>query len=169
MVHKGKNTENQWSIIAPSGNKIKMLITPFGTFSDSIKFFNNSLADMATNMIDEDINQLYQLHYSYFTTSTRFKSVTKRRQIEKNPFTLKLFKTMFKGKLLFPYESMNDLDWLFINSTVLTGIEEFMSNTMGKETPLLKSTLAWKKYTSISIVTPCQIFYIFILWKMAFI
>ena len=42
---------------------------------------------------------------------------------------------MFKGKLIFPYESMNDLDWLMIDSDELPGIEEFMNNTIGRKDP----------------------------------
>ena len=137
MAHKGKNTENQWSVIAPPGNKnkIKLLMTPFGTFSDSMNFFNNSLADMASGMSEEDLRELYELHYSYFTKHPRFKATMKKREKEKKPFTYDLFKLMFKGKLIFPYDSMNDLDWLMIDSDELPGIEEFMNNAMGSKDP----------------------------------
>ena len=86
MAHKGKNTESQWSVIAPPGNKnkIKLMMTPFGIFSDSINFFNNSLADMADNMAEEDVKQLYDLHFKYFSTHPRFKTVMKKRE-NRNP------------------------------------------------------------------------------------
>jgi len=65
-------------------------MTPFGTFSDSMNFFNNSLAEIATNMLDEDVEQLYKLHFDYFSKSPRFKTVLKRRSKKNNPFTLTL-------------------------------------------------------------------------------
>ena len=39
MAYKSKNTKKQWSVIQPPGNKnkVKLLMTPFGTFSDSMK------------------------------------------------------------------------------------------------------------------------------------
>ena len=137
MAHKGKHTETQWSVIAPPGNKnkIKLLMTPFGTFSDSMKFFTNSLADMVSNMLEEDVKQLYDLHYKYFSTHPRFKPTLRKREKQNNAFTFTLFKTMFKGKLIFPYESMNDLDWLMIDSDELPGIEEFMNNKLGAKDP----------------------------------
>ena len=137
MAHKGKNTSNQWSVIAPPGNKnkIKLMMTPFGTFSDSMNFFINSLADMAKDMIEEDVKQLYMLHLRYFESCPCFKSILKRRDKEGKPFTCELFKSMFKGKLIFPYDAMDDLNWLMVESDTLPPAEDFMNNRIGTADP----------------------------------
>ena len=147
MAHKGKNTEKQWSVIAPSGNKnkIKMLMTPFGTFSDSMNFFSSSLAAMAEQMNERDVKQLYQLHMQYFSTSLRFKGVMRRREREGNPFSFDLFKSMFRGKLIFCYDSADDIDWLMKKSKELPSIEEFMVNKMGKKPPTAEQYLNMSK------------------------
>ena len=75
------------------------MMTPFGTFSDSMNFFNNSLADMAKDMIEEDVKQLYMLHLRYFESCPRFKSILKRGDKEGKLFTCELFKSMFKVNL----------------------------------------------------------------------
>ena len=41
---------------------------------------------------------------------------------------------MFKGKLIFPYEAMDDIDWVLKTSEKLPCIESFMKNRMGKTT-----------------------------------
>ncbi|XP_066931070.1 uncharacterized protein [Clytia hemisphaerica] len=135
MAHKGKNTERQWSVISPDGNKhkIKLLMTPFGTFSDSMNFFASSLATMASQMNERDIEQLFELHLSYFQRSKRFKHVLERREREGRPFDLDFFKNNFKGKLIFPYEDMNDIDWVHKPSDKLPHIEVFMQNKLGKK------------------------------------
>ena len=103
-----------------------------------MNFFNNSLAEIATNMPDNDVEQLYKLHLDYFSKSPRFKAALKKRSRESNPFTLSLFKSMFKGKLLFPYESMNDLDWLLIDSS---GHRRVHVKHAGKERPDIRRIL----------------------------
>ena len=66
---------------------------------------------MADNMAEEDAKQLYDLHFKYFSTHPRFKTVMKKREREQKPFTLDRFKMMFKGKLIFRYDSMNDQNY----------------------------------------------------------
>ena len=143
MAHKGKNTEKQWSVICPPGNKnkMKLLMTPFGTFSDSMNFFQASLAKMAEEMNSSDIEELYKLHVRYFKTNTQFKVVLKNREREGKPFTLDRFKSMFIGKLIFPYDSFEDIDWLYCKSETLPEIEAFCENKMGKEWPTAKEYL----------------------------
>lgn len=147
MAHKGKNTEKQWSVIASPGNKhkIKLLMTPFGTFSDSMNFFASSLAAMAEQMSERDINQLYQLHIQYLSTSPNFKNVMKKRRKEGNSFTFDLFKSMFSGKLIFCYDSADDIDWLMKKSKELPPIEEFVSNKMGKKPPTAEQYINMRK------------------------
>ena len=136
MAYKGKNTEKQWSVISPDGNKhkIKMLITPFGIFSDSMNFFASSLSAMADQMNERDIRQLYELHLFYFTNSTNFKQILREREREGNPFTFEFFKDTFKGKLIFPYEDMDDIDWTTTPATDIPSIECFMKNKLNKTT-----------------------------------
>lgn len=43
------------------------------------------------------------------------------------------FKNNFKGKLIFPYEDMNDIDWVHKPSDKLPHIEVFMQNKLGKK------------------------------------
>ena len=138
LARKGKNQENEWSVISPKGNKnkIKLLITPFGRFVDSMNFFNSSLENMAKEMTNDDLANLFKLHYSYFASHPKFKGAMQRRAKEdNNEFTFSKFKEMFRGKLLFPYQSMNDLDWLMIESDNIPPIEEFRNNVFGKEGP----------------------------------
>lgn len=147
MAHKGVNTSKQWSAISPSGNKnkIKLLMTPFGTFSDSMNFFPSTLAAMAQQMNERDVEQLYQLHVRYFSTSPNFKKVMLQRHREGNPFTYDLFKSMFNGKLIFPYDSFDDIDWLVKESKELPAIEDFMKNKMGKKPPTAEQYLNMQK------------------------
>ena len=143
MAHKGKNTEKQWSVICPPGNKnkMKLLMTPFGTFSDYMNFFQASLAKMAKEMNSNDIEELYELHVRYFKTNTQFKVVLKNREREGKPFTLDRFKSMFRGKLFFPYDSFGDIDWLYCKSETLPEIEAFCENKMGTEWPTAQEYL----------------------------
>ena len=136
MAHKGKNTAKQWSVISPDGNKhkIKMLITPFGIFSDSMNFFASSLSAMADQMNERDIQHLYQLHLNYFQNAPNFKKALKKREEEGHPFSYAFFKDTFKGKLIFPYEDMDDIDWTTTPATDIPCIESFMKNKLGKST-----------------------------------
>ena len=106
--------ENQWSVNCPPGNrkKMKMLMTPFGTFTDSMNLFNTSLSEMAKSTTDLDVKELYKLHLSYLKNRKHFKDAFKKRET----FSISLFKTVFKEKLIFPYNSFDDLDWLLEES-----------------------------------------------------
>ena len=147
LARKGKNQEREWSVISPKGNKnkVKLLITPFGRFTDSMNFFNNSLENMAKEMTREDLIDLYKLHYTYFERHPTFKAALKRRADEGEEFNFVKFKEMFRGKLLFPYQSMNDLDWLMIESDNIPPIEEFRNNVFGKEGPTQEAYNAMNK------------------------
>ena len=49
-----------------------------------------------------------------------------------------MFTSVFKGKLIFPYETLADLDWLMIESDELPDLEDFMCNKLGSKDPTLE-------------------------------
>ena len=57
----------------------------------------------------------------------------KQREKEGRPFDESMFTSMFKGKLIFPYEEVTDLDWLFGKRSELMPIECFQKNKMNNK------------------------------------
>ena len=135
MAYKGKNLSNEWKIINDGNNKhkVKILITPFGSISDSMNFFAQPMSKLASLLTSEDMKTLYQMHLRYFKTVKTFRQALEKREREGNAFTYEMFAKMFRGKLIFPYDSVTDLDWLFRESDELPPMEEFLDNTLKKD------------------------------------